>query len=106
VAILSIPRHLKFYYELGLFDEFLKLPHSIVRQIHSKIGDDRVVIGHVLNGKLMRHIGPLLKGSPAVVYRSGMGRNISFTVCLRIAPVWATGPRPLVACRVLAKCRN
>jgi 2-polyprenyl-6-methoxyphenol hydroxylase-like FAD-dependent oxidoreductase len=33
-------------YELGLLDEFLKLPHSVVRQISMQIGDDRVVIGH------------------------------------------------------------
>ncbi|MGB9394192.1 MAG: FAD-dependent oxidoreductase [Pseudolabrys sp.] len=32
--------------ELGLLNEFLKLPHSEVRQLSLQIGDDRVVIGH------------------------------------------------------------
>ena len=29
-----------------LLDEFLKLPHTVVRQISLQIGDDRVVVGH------------------------------------------------------------
>jgi 2-polyprenyl-6-methoxyphenol hydroxylase-like FAD-dependent oxidoreductase len=37
---------LEMMHELGLLDEFLKLPHSEVRQISMQIGDDRVVIGH------------------------------------------------------------
>jgi 2-polyprenyl-6-methoxyphenol hydroxylase-like FAD-dependent oxidoreductase len=40
------PSTLEMMYELGLLDEFLKLPHSVVRQISMQIGDDRVVIGH------------------------------------------------------------
>ena len=40
------PSTLEVIHELGLLDEFLKLPHSIVRQISLQIGDDRVVIGH------------------------------------------------------------
>ena len=40
------PSTLEMIHELGLLDEFLKLPHSIVRQISLQIGDDRVVIGH------------------------------------------------------------
>ncbi len=40
------PSTLEMMYELGLLDEFLKLPHSIVRQISMQIGDDRIVIGH------------------------------------------------------------
>ena len=33
-------------YELGLLDEFLKLPHSVVKQISLQIGKDRVIVGH------------------------------------------------------------
>jgi len=33
-------------HELGLLDEFLKLPHSTVRTGSMQIGNDRVVIGH------------------------------------------------------------
>jgi 2-polyprenyl-6-methoxyphenol hydroxylase-like FAD-dependent oxidoreductase len=40
------PSTLEMIHELGLLDEFLKLPHSVVRQISLQIGDDRVVIGH------------------------------------------------------------
>lgn len=40
------PSTLEMMYELGLLDEFLKLPHSVVRQISLQIGDDRVVVGH------------------------------------------------------------
>jgi 2-polyprenyl-6-methoxyphenol hydroxylase-like FAD-dependent oxidoreductase len=40
------PSTLEMMYELGLLDEFLKLPHSVVRQVSMQIGEDRVVIGH------------------------------------------------------------
>jgi 2-polyprenyl-6-methoxyphenol hydroxylase-like FAD-dependent oxidoreductase len=40
------PSTLEMMYELGLLDEFLKLPHSVVRQVSMQIGKDRVVIGH------------------------------------------------------------
>ena len=40
------PSTLEMMYELGLLQEFLKLPHSIVRQISMQIGEDRVIIGH------------------------------------------------------------
>lgn len=40
------PSTLEMMSELGLLDEFLKLPHSEVRQLSLQIGDDRVVIGH------------------------------------------------------------
>jgi 2-polyprenyl-6-methoxyphenol hydroxylase-like FAD-dependent oxidoreductase len=40
------PSTLEMMYELGLLDEFLKLPHTVVRQISLQIGDDRVVVGH------------------------------------------------------------
>ncbi len=40
------PSTLEMMHELGLLDEFLKLPHSEVRQITMQIGDDRVTIGH------------------------------------------------------------
>ena len=33
-------------HELGLLEEFLQLPHSVVRQISLQIGEDRLVIGH------------------------------------------------------------
>ncbi len=39
------PSTLEMMHELGLLDEFLKLPHSEVRQITMQIGDDRVTIG-------------------------------------------------------------
>jgi 2-polyprenyl-6-methoxyphenol hydroxylase-like FAD-dependent oxidoreductase len=40
------PSTLEMMYELGLLDEFLKRPHSVVRQFSMQIGKDRVVIGH------------------------------------------------------------
>ncbi|MGB2660118.1 MAG: FAD-dependent oxidoreductase [Pseudolabrys sp.] len=40
------PSTLEMMCELGLLNEFLKLPHSEVRQLSLQIGDDRVVIGH------------------------------------------------------------
>ena len=40
------PSTLEMMHELGLLDEFLKLPHSIVRQISLQIGSDHVVVGH------------------------------------------------------------
>src|SRR5262245_11324047 len=40
------PSTLEMMHELGLLDEFLRLPHSVVRQISLQIGEDRVVIGH------------------------------------------------------------
>jgi 2-polyprenyl-6-methoxyphenol hydroxylase-like FAD-dependent oxidoreductase len=40
------PSTLEMMHELGLLEEFLKLPHSVVRQISLQIGKDRVVIGH------------------------------------------------------------
>jgi 2-polyprenyl-6-methoxyphenol hydroxylase-like FAD-dependent oxidoreductase len=40
------PSTLEMMHELGLLEEFLQLPHSVVRQISLQIGKDRVVIGH------------------------------------------------------------
>jgi 2-polyprenyl-6-methoxyphenol hydroxylase-like FAD-dependent oxidoreductase len=40
------PSTLEMMRELGLLDEFLKLPHSEVKQITLQIGEDRVVVGH------------------------------------------------------------
>jgi 2-polyprenyl-6-methoxyphenol hydroxylase-like FAD-dependent oxidoreductase len=40
------PSTLEMMYELGLLDEFLKLPHSAVKQISLQIGKDRVIVGH------------------------------------------------------------
>jgi 2-polyprenyl-6-methoxyphenol hydroxylase-like FAD-dependent oxidoreductase len=40
------PSTLEMMGELGLLDEFLKLPHSVVKQITLQIGEDRVVVGH------------------------------------------------------------
>lgn len=40
------PSTLEIMHELGFLDEFLKLPHSEVREISLQIGDDHVVIGH------------------------------------------------------------
>ena len=40
------PSTLEIMHELGLLEEFLKLPHSVVRQISLQIGEDRLVIGH------------------------------------------------------------
>jgi 2-polyprenyl-6-methoxyphenol hydroxylase-like FAD-dependent oxidoreductase len=39
------PSTLEMMRELGLLDEFLKLPHSVVKQIALQIGEDRVVVG-------------------------------------------------------------
>ncbi len=39
------PSTLEVIYELGLLDEFLKLPHSAVRELSFQIGEDHVVIG-------------------------------------------------------------
>ncbi len=40
------PSTLEMMHELGLLNEFLKLPHSIVRNISLQIGNDHVVVGH------------------------------------------------------------
>jgi 2-polyprenyl-6-methoxyphenol hydroxylase-like FAD-dependent oxidoreductase len=40
------PSTLEMMHELSLLDEFLKLPHSVVKQITLQIGEDRVVVGH------------------------------------------------------------
>ncbi|HMF21042.1 MAG TPA: FAD-dependent oxidoreductase [Pseudolabrys sp.] len=40
------PSILEIMHELSLLQEFLKLPHSAVRQISVQIGEDRLVIGH------------------------------------------------------------
>jgi 2-polyprenyl-6-methoxyphenol hydroxylase-like FAD-dependent oxidoreductase len=40
------PSTLENMHELGLLSEFLKLPHSIVRNISLQIGNDHVVVGH------------------------------------------------------------
>lgn len=40
------PSMLETMHELGLLSEFLKLPHSIVRNISLRIGNDHVVVGH------------------------------------------------------------
>src|SRR5437868_7232970 len=40
------PSTLEMMHELGLLDEFLKLPHSNVHEISLQIGDDHVVVGH------------------------------------------------------------
>jgi 2-polyprenyl-6-methoxyphenol hydroxylase-like FAD-dependent oxidoreductase len=40
------PSTLEMMHELGLLEEFLRLPHSVVRQISLQIGEDRVLIGH------------------------------------------------------------
>jgi 2-polyprenyl-6-methoxyphenol hydroxylase-like FAD-dependent oxidoreductase len=40
------PSTLEIMHELGLLEEFLKLPHSTVRQVSMQIGKDRLVIGH------------------------------------------------------------
>src|SRR5262249_1591835 len=39
------PSTLELMYELGLLDEFLKLPHSKVREIGIDVGGERVTIG-------------------------------------------------------------
>ena len=40
------PSTLEMMHELGLLDEFLKLPHSVVKRITLQIGEDRLVVGH------------------------------------------------------------
>jgi len=40
------PSTLEIMHELGLLEEFLKLPHSEVREVSMQIGKDRVVVGH------------------------------------------------------------
>jgi 2-polyprenyl-6-methoxyphenol hydroxylase-like FAD-dependent oxidoreductase len=40
------PSTLEMMHELGLLDEFLKLPHSTVREMSLQIGDDHLVVGH------------------------------------------------------------
>jgi 2-polyprenyl-6-methoxyphenol hydroxylase-like FAD-dependent oxidoreductase len=40
------PSTLELMHELGLLDEFLKIPHSTVRELTLQIGDDHLVIGH------------------------------------------------------------
>ena len=40
------PSTLEMMHELGLLDEFLKLPHSTVRELSLQIGDDHLVVGH------------------------------------------------------------
>ena len=40
------PSTLEMMHELGLLQDFLKLPHSTVRRVSMQIGEDRVVIGH------------------------------------------------------------
>jgi 2-polyprenyl-6-methoxyphenol hydroxylase-like FAD-dependent oxidoreductase len=39
------PSTLEMMHELGLLEEFLKLPHSMVREVSLQIGDDHVVVG-------------------------------------------------------------
>jgi 2-polyprenyl-6-methoxyphenol hydroxylase-like FAD-dependent oxidoreductase len=40
------PSTLELMHELGLLDEFLKIPHSAVRQMSMQIGRDHITIGH------------------------------------------------------------
>jgi len=40
------PSTLELMHELGLLDEFLKIPHSAVRQMSMQIGHDHITIGH------------------------------------------------------------
>jgi 2-polyprenyl-6-methoxyphenol hydroxylase-like FAD-dependent oxidoreductase len=40
------PSTLELMHELGVLSEFLKVPHSIVRNISLQIGNDHVVVGH------------------------------------------------------------
>jgi 2-polyprenyl-6-methoxyphenol hydroxylase-like FAD-dependent oxidoreductase len=40
------PSTLELMHELGLLDEFLKIPHSTVRQVSMQIGHDHITIGH------------------------------------------------------------
>src|SRR6185369_11772787 len=39
------PSTLEVMHELGLLEEFLKIPHSTLREVSLQIGDDRVVVG-------------------------------------------------------------
>src|ERR1700746_305136 len=43
------PSTLEMMHELGLLDEFLKIPHSALREMSLQIGDDQLVIGHFEN---------------------------------------------------------
>jgi 2-polyprenyl-6-methoxyphenol hydroxylase-like FAD-dependent oxidoreductase len=40
------PSTLEMMHELGLLEEFLKIPHSTLREMSVQIGDDQLVIGH------------------------------------------------------------
>jgi len=40
------PSTLEMMHELGLLNEFLKIPHSTVREMSLQIGDDHLVVGH------------------------------------------------------------
>jgi 2-polyprenyl-6-methoxyphenol hydroxylase-like FAD-dependent oxidoreductase len=40
------PSTLEMMHELGLIDEFLKLPHSVVRNFSLQIGDENLTVGH------------------------------------------------------------
>src|SRR5215469_4648174 len=40
------PSTLELMHELGLLEEFLKIPHSTLREMSLQIGDDQLVIGH------------------------------------------------------------
>jgi 2-polyprenyl-6-methoxyphenol hydroxylase-like FAD-dependent oxidoreductase len=40
------PSTLEMMHELGLLEEFLKIPHSTLRKMSLQIGDDQLVIGH------------------------------------------------------------
>src|ERR1700689_3665850 len=39
------PSTLELMYELGLLDEFLKLPHQKIEKLSAQIGDERIVMG-------------------------------------------------------------
>jgi 2-polyprenyl-6-methoxyphenol hydroxylase-like FAD-dependent oxidoreductase len=43
------PSTLEMMHELGLLEEFLKIPHSPLREMSLQIGDDQLVIGHFEN---------------------------------------------------------
>jgi 2-polyprenyl-6-methoxyphenol hydroxylase-like FAD-dependent oxidoreductase len=40
------PSTLELMHELGLLDEFLKLPHSTVHEVTLQIGADHLIVGH------------------------------------------------------------
>jgi 2-polyprenyl-6-methoxyphenol hydroxylase-like FAD-dependent oxidoreductase len=40
------PSTLETMHELGLLEEFLKLPHSTIRQLRLDIGEDHLIVGH------------------------------------------------------------